>query len=143
MAKLKEKIGQGWAAYQGFLTKRWAWLIGVAVVLLCAGLLAWALATGRLELGFDEYTPSTAGAERAKTLWDLMDLPLVPVLLALGAWPLKRRLAHRASFARTLLLVRAPTWSPRGSSRRWLQPLTNQLALSRIAKCLFELCHRA
>jgi methionyl-tRNA synthetase len=41
--------------------------------------------TGRLEIGFEEYTPPTPETERAKTLWDLGELCLVPLALGLGA----------------------------------------------------------
>ena len=81
---LRDRIGQAWAVCKGFLAKRWRWLVGVAIVL-SVSFLVWVLLTGRLELGFHEYIPSTPGAERGKTLWDWMDLLFVLLALALGA----------------------------------------------------------
>ena len=91
---LRDRIGQAWAICKGFLAKQWRWLVGVVVVF-PVSLLAWALVTGSLGHGFDEYQPTAPGAQRAKTLWDLMDLLLVPLLLALGAWLLNRAAKER------------------------------------------------
>jgi uncharacterized protein YjbI with pentapeptide repeats len=40
--------------------------------------------------GFDGYTKSSSNIERAKTLWDWMNLLIVPLVLAIGAWYLNK-----------------------------------------------------
>jgi hypothetical protein len=91
MAKLdlEATIGQFWAACKGFLAKWWRWavLILILIVALFALILAgyWAPWTG-----FGAYTTSEGEWQRGKTLWDWLDLLLVPMLLALGAWLLNR-----------------------------------------------------
>jgi hypothetical protein len=40
--------------------------------------------------GFGEYTPPDPNTERAKTLWDVLELLIVPLALALAAWGLNR-----------------------------------------------------
>jgi len=40
--------------------------------------------------GFGEYTPLSPDAERGKTLWDWMELLIIPIVLAIGAFLLNR-----------------------------------------------------
>ena len=82
------KIRQFWAAGRG--------RVAVAIVLVAVILfLAVPIWTGKLQTGFDAYTPAAPGTQRAKTSWDLMDLLLVPLVLAIGAglftWATNRR----------------------------------------------------
>lgn len=81
----EKTIGQVWATCKRFLKRRWRWILVALVVLLLIGIPAVLVWTGRLEKGFDEYIPPEPGAERAKTLWDLMELVFVPLVLAGGA----------------------------------------------------------
>jgi uncharacterized protein YjbI with pentapeptide repeats len=82
-----------WAAIGGFLRKRWLWLVAALLllallVLIYAGY--WAPWTG-----FGQRLGTVSEEDRAKTLWDWLDLLLVPVLLALGAWFLNRAARER------------------------------------------------
>jgi len=74
----------------------WGGLVVVGLVLAALVVLFTVLiSTGILQTGFDEYIPSAANAQRAKTFWDWMDLFLVPLALALSAglftWVTNRR----------------------------------------------------
>ncbi|MEJ2732639.1 MAG: pentapeptide repeat-containing protein [Anaerolineae bacterium] len=96
MAKLdlEATTGQVWTACKGFLAKWWRWavLIFVLIVALLALILAgyWAPWTG-----FGAYTTPEGEWQREKTLWDWLDLLLVPMVLALGAWLLNRSARNR------------------------------------------------
>jgi uncharacterized protein YjbI with pentapeptide repeats len=97
MAKLnlKARAGRVWAASIPVLAKRGAWIVAAELVLALAVWLGWLLGTGRLDTGFGAYIPPATGAERAKTLWDWLDLLIVPLVLAGGAllftWVTNRR----------------------------------------------------
>ncbi len=74
----------------------WAgWVVVVLVFVAIVIVFTLLVLTGVLQSGLDEYIPSSANAQRAKTLWDWMDLILVPLVLALGAglftWVTNRR----------------------------------------------------
>jgi uncharacterized protein YjbI with pentapeptide repeats len=47
--------------------------------------------------GFGEYQPPNGEYQRAKTLWDWLDLLVVPAVLAFGAWLLNKAHADRQS----------------------------------------------
>jgi uncharacterized protein YjbI with pentapeptide repeats len=92
MAKLnlKNRMDQVWKACKHFLAKWWRW--GVLVLVLLALALAgyWGSWTG-----FDGYYNAEKEWQRGKTLWDWLDLLLVPALLAIGAWLLNRAARER------------------------------------------------
>jgi uncharacterized protein YjbI with pentapeptide repeats len=73
--------GDVWATW-------WGWFVlavAFVVLLIVLVVLAW---MGRIETGFGVYIPDPAiqpTPTRAKTLWDWMDLLLVPLVLAVGA----------------------------------------------------------
>jgi uncharacterized protein YjbI with pentapeptide repeats len=63
-----------------------SWLGPMVIILFLsslAALLAFLLTNGYLETGFAEYSPPSPETQRAKTLWDWMELLLVPAVLAL------------------------------------------------------------
>jgi hypothetical protein len=80
---------QGQAQKQGRFRRFWVtwrgWLVLALILLAIVALLAGLSLTGIIETGFGEYTPATPNAQRGKTLWDWMELLLVPLALALGA----------------------------------------------------------
>ena len=89
---LSERTVQFWKTWRGWL------LLGLFLLILGLVLarLAW---VGVIDAGLGEYVPPTPGTQRAKTLWDWMELLLVPGVLAIGAalfiWVTDRR-AHEA-----------------------------------------------
>lgn len=92
---LRIKIHQVWASW-------WGWILFAIVLVVVVALLVMLVWTGVVDTGFGEYVPDPAvkpDPVRAKTLWDWMDLLLVPLLLALGAWllnPSARAREHEA-----------------------------------------------
>lgn len=82
MAELKEKRGQVWAAGKDFLVKRWPWVVAA----LALALLVLIYAGYRVPwTGFGQHPGTVSKDDRAKTLWDWLDLLLVPLILAAGA----------------------------------------------------------
>ena len=65
------------------------WIIFAWVIFL---LLFWAISpnTSPLWTGFGEYKKATGDIDRAKTLWDWMNLLIVPLLVAIGLWYLNK-----------------------------------------------------
>jgi hypothetical protein len=75
------QLRQFWAIWRGWVLLA-LFLLAVVIVLLVLG------ATDVIDTGFGEYKPDAnvkPAPERAKTLWDWMDLLLVPLVLAIGA----------------------------------------------------------
>jgi hypothetical protein len=75
------RLRQFWVIWRGWLLLALLLLIGLVVL----GVLG---AIGVIETGFGPFTPDPAlkpAPVRAKTLWDWMDLLLVPFMLAIGA----------------------------------------------------------
>jgi hypothetical protein len=70
------------------------WIVAALVVALIVAALIYA-GYQLPWVGFGDYTGSKDRFDRAKTLWDWMDLLLVPFLLALGAWLLNRSARSR------------------------------------------------
>jgi uncharacterized protein YjbI with pentapeptide repeats len=68
-----------------FMADWGGWIVAAVFLLVLIVLFAVLVGTGILKTGFNEYIPSSPNAQRAKTLWDWMDLLLVPLALALGA----------------------------------------------------------
>jgi uncharacterized protein YjbI with pentapeptide repeats len=65
----------------------WGWLVVILAVFLLVAVFAVLVWAGYLETGFVDYTSPTGEFQRGKTLWDWMDLLLVPIVLAgLVAW---------------------------------------------------------
>jgi uncharacterized protein YjbI with pentapeptide repeats len=95
MAKLKVKIGQGWVACKGFLAKRWPWVVAVIVLLLVTFGLIYAGYKVWWWTGFGDYIGHVPARNRAKSLWDWLELLIVPLVLAAGAalftWVTDRR----------------------------------------------------
>ena len=91
---LAEMICQSFAALRRFLTERWRWLVFGTVLALLTGALIYA--GYRLPwTGFGQHTGAVPDENRAKTLWDWLELLLVPLLLATGAWLLNRAVRER------------------------------------------------
>ena len=72
------RFKQFWKTWRGWVLLA-LFLLAVMVILVILGL------TGVIKTGFGEYTPPTPETKPAKTLWDWMDLLLVPLVLAIGA----------------------------------------------------------
>ena len=85
MAKLnlKARTSQVWPACNGFLAKRWGWVLGLALILIV--LVLFLKAKWPPWTGFGGYYDSEDAWQQEKTLWDWMDLVLVPLVLAGGA----------------------------------------------------------
>jgi uncharacterized protein YjbI with pentapeptide repeats len=77
-AQQKGRLRQFWVTWRGWI------ILGLALVAIVAVLVVLALA-GFIETGFGEYTPPTPETQRGRTLWDWMELLLVPLVLAIGA----------------------------------------------------------
>lgn len=72
------RLGHFWAVW-------WGWVV-VGLILFAVVIVLIVLSSaGVVETGLDEYTPPAPDTQRAKTLWDWMDLVLVPLVLALAA----------------------------------------------------------
>jgi membrane protein implicated in regulation of membrane protease activity len=94
VAKVNPKAlaSKAWAAIRGFLRKQWRWLVIALflalLVLIYAGY--WAPWTG-----FGQRLGTVSAEDRAKTLWDWLDLLFVPLVLAFAAalftWVTNRR----------------------------------------------------
>jgi uncharacterized protein YjbI with pentapeptide repeats len=81
---LKKQLNPVWTVCKSFVEKWWFWILFVLVLVLIAGLLIyggyWAPWTG-----FGGHSSIAGQWQPAKTLWDWMDLFLVPAVLAGGA----------------------------------------------------------
>lgn len=78
--------------------------IGFMVLLGCLifwllSLLLWNGTTWRAWTGFGEYTSPKGEYQRAKTLWDWMQLLIVPAVLAIAVWYLNKAQSDRESLA--------------------------------------------
>ncbi|MGQ9599072.1 MAG: pentapeptide repeat-containing protein [Anaerolineae bacterium] len=93
--KTKATIRQGWQTFHAFVSKRWSWVASASIVLILVLLLAWLIQTGRLDAGLAEYTPPTPATQRAKTLWDWINLLLIPLVLAATAVLLSKEANRR------------------------------------------------
>lgn len=67
-------------------------IIGIIFVFVLAIITYWAIYPNSAPLwtGFGEYQKSTGETERAKTLWDWMNLLIVPLMVATGIWYLNK-----------------------------------------------------
>jgi hypothetical protein len=75
------RLRQFWVTWRGWLLLA-LFMLAVVLVLVVLGV------TGVIDTGFGEYKPDAnvkPAPERAKTLWDWMDLLLVPLILGAGA----------------------------------------------------------
>ena len=81
-----------WHTVVAFLQKFWQTLgWKIALVIAVAGLI-WAILKGYSEpwTGFADFTKPTSDFVRGKTLWDWMQLLVIPIMLAIGAFLLNR-----------------------------------------------------
>lgn len=92
---IKATVREGWQALRAFLAKRWGWVAIASIGLIGVALLVWLIQSGHLDPGLAEYTPPTPATQRAKTLWDWLNLLLIPLVLAATAALLSKEANRR------------------------------------------------
>jgi hypothetical protein len=89
--KQKSAIKQLWeqiVGVFGWVRDRW---LSILVVVLLIFLIWITLETARSgNLGFGGYVDAKGGYHRGKTYWDWMELLIIPIVLAIGAWWLNK-----------------------------------------------------
>jgi uncharacterized protein YjbI with pentapeptide repeats len=85
MSETPTKNSRRKAGLAYFWREWWGLLVVAFVSLVSIVFFAVLIEMGQLDTGFDEYTPPTSDTRQAKTLWDWMDLILVPYILGAGA----------------------------------------------------------
>lgn len=84
------KRRRAWASCKGLLVKWWRWAVVALLVIGVAYALYWWPCSG-----FGGYCDAEGKWQRGKTLWDWMDLLIVPALLGIGAYALNRTVTRR------------------------------------------------
>lgn len=86
------RIRRWWASLKNLLAKKWwRWVIIIVLAIVASWALYWWPPSG-----FGGYLDSKGEWQREKTLWDWMDLLIVPILLAGGAYAFDQATTRRS-----------------------------------------------